>query len=271
MSMPTLNRQQRRQLEQQRSRQRAQRRVERPAHPPMLIKAQQTLAPLEAIIDQIERAGTVDTDRQGRPIFHCAADGQWYESAPQAPAGWRWTLHPAGLHPDVYAAAAAHTSDEARNAALEEAAVIVETAPDYLQDSSFNGAARAIRALKSTPAPTAAEGDALLPAPTTADRKAWEADMHAAGARHLGGNCWEWDVDDFEYRLWQLASHRQQRAEDGQASEVVPTEPLRVFAAGIWTYDGTGQAFSHTDLDEAAFVTYRDRAALAARKEDGNA
>ncbi|KDC72818.1 hypothetical protein [Bordetella bronchiseptica] len=192
-------------------------------------------------------------------------------SAPQAPAGWRWTLHPAGLHPDVYAAAAAHTSDEARNAALEEAAVIVETAPDYLQDSSFNGAARAIRALKSTPAPTAAEGDALLPAPTTADRKAWEADMHAAGARHLGGNCWEWDVDDFEYRLWQLASHRQQRAEDGQASEVVPTEPLRVFAAGIWTYDGTGQAFSHTDLDEAAFVTYRDRAALAARKEDGNA
>ncbi|AZW22502.1 hypothetical protein CS345_14960 [Bordetella bronchiseptica] len=38
--------------------------------------------------------------------------------APQAPAGWRWTLHPAGLHPDVYAAAAAHTSDEARNAAL---------------------------------------------------------------------------------------------------------------------------------------------------------
>ncbi|MGZ9981514.1 hypothetical protein ACXXCT_08600 [Bordetella bronchiseptica] len=47
--MPTLNRQQRRQLEQQRSRQRAQRRVERPAKLPMLIKAQQTLAPLELI------------------------------------------------------------------------------------------------------------------------------------------------------------------------------------------------------------------------------
>lgn len=54
--------------------------------------------------------------------------------------------------------AAPQASAEARNAALEEAAVIVETAPDYLQDSSFNGAARAIRALKSTPAPTAAEG-----------------------------------------------------------------------------------------------------------------
>ncbi|BAO70094.1 hypothetical protein BBS798_3369 [Bordetella bronchiseptica] len=166
MSMPTLNRQQRRQLEQQRSRQRAQRRVERPAHPPMLIKAQQTLAPLEAIIDQIERAGTVDTDRQGRPIFHCAADGQWYESAPQAPAGWRWTLHPAGLHPDVYAAAAAHTSDEARNAALEEAAGALEDhrragrewVPGSLWDALSREAAARIRALKSTPAPTAAEG-----------------------------------------------------------------------------------------------------------------
>ncbi|AMG89627.1 hypothetical protein [Bordetella bronchiseptica] len=157
MSMPTLNRQQRRQLEQQRSRQRAQRRVERPAHPPMLIKAQQTLAPLEAIIDQIERAGTVDTDRQGRPIFHCAADGQWYESAPQAPAGWRWTLHPAGLHPDVYAAAAAHTSDEARNAALEEAAGALEDhrragrewVPGSLWDALSREAAARIRALKS--------------------------------------------------------------------------------------------------------------------------
>ncbi|MGZ8132588.1 hypothetical protein ACXU40_09370 [Bordetella bronchiseptica] len=33
-------------------------------------------------------------------------------AAPQAPAGWRWTLHPAGLHPDVYAAAAARDSAE---------------------------------------------------------------------------------------------------------------------------------------------------------------
>lgn len=40
--------------------------------------------------------------------------------------------------------------DSIRNEALEEAAEICETAPDGLQDSSFNGAARAIRALKST-------------------------------------------------------------------------------------------------------------------------
>ncbi|OAD17161.1 hypothetical protein [Achromobacter insolitus] len=48
-------------------------------------------------------------------------------------------------------------------------------------------------------------------------------------------------------------------------SDAVPNEPLRVFSAGMWTYDGTGQAFSHTELDEAAFVTYRD--ALSAQKE----
>lgn len=82
------------------------------------------------------------------------------------------------------------------------------------QTAMSNALLNVVCALKYTPAPTAAEGDALLPAPTTADRKAWEADMHAAGARHLGGNCWEWDVDDFEYRLWQLASHRRQRTED---------------------------------------------------------
>lgn len=33
-----------------------------------------------------------------------------FDAAPQAPAGWRWTLHPAGLHPHVYAAAAAQAS-----------------------------------------------------------------------------------------------------------------------------------------------------------------
>jgi len=44
---------------------------------------------------------------------------------------------------------------------------------------------------------------------------------------------------------------------DCAKGSVVPSEPLRVFSAGIWTYDGTGQAFSHTDLDAAAFVTYR--------------
>lgn len=40
------------------------------------------------------------------------------------------------------------------------------------------------------------------------ERAAWEADMVAAGAKHLGGECWEWDVDDFEFRLWQIARRR---------------------------------------------------------------
>ena len=36
------------------------------------------------------------------------------------------------------------------------------------------------------------------------------------------------------------------------------TEPLRVFSAGMWKYDGTGESFSHEDLDAAAFVEYRN-------------
>lgn len=44
------------------------------------------------------------------------------------------------------------------------------------------------------------------------ERKAWEADMVSAGAQHLGGDCWEWDVPDFEFKLWQGAMRRQQRA-----------------------------------------------------------
>ncbi|KDS79605.1 transcriptional regulator [Bordetella bronchiseptica KM22] len=132
------------------------------------------------------------------------------DAAPQAPAGWRWTLHPAGLHPDVYAAAAPQASaealdtltidldyadgasvqievhgtekmlrrleawlsgersrirEQARNAALEEAAQVAELTvagnakpgTPYASGTAKQAAAR-IRALKSTPAPTAAEG-----------------------------------------------------------------------------------------------------------------
>ncbi|WP_156337361.1 hypothetical protein [Achromobacter aegrifaciens] len=77
-----MNRQQRRMMEKQQARVRATRRPDRPARLPMLIKTQQTLAPLESIIDQIERDGTVTTDDRGVPIFHCVADGEWYASAP---------------------------------------------------------------------------------------------------------------------------------------------------------------------------------------------
>ncbi|KDC48042.1 hypothetical protein [Bordetella bronchiseptica] len=93
------------------------------------------------------------------PLVRCAA--------PQAPAGWRWTLHPAGLHPDVYAAAAAQEgAEDVRNAALEEAAAAMddhcragrEWIPGSLWDALSREAGARIRALKSTPAPTAAEG-----------------------------------------------------------------------------------------------------------------
>ena len=36
------------------------------------------------------------------------------------------------------------------------------------------------------------------------ERESWEADMLAAGATHLGGDCWEWESDDFEFKIWQM-------------------------------------------------------------------
>ncbi|MDX3986889.1 MAG: hypothetical protein QHC88_16700 [Achromobacter sp.] len=79
--IPAMNRQQRRMMEKQQTRVRATRRP-RPERLPMLVKTQQTLAPLESIIDQIERDGTVTVDARNVPIFHCVADGEWYASAP---------------------------------------------------------------------------------------------------------------------------------------------------------------------------------------------
>ena len=79
--IPAMNRQQRRMMEKQQARVRATRRP-RPERLPMLIKTQQTLAPLESIIDQIQRDGTVTVDPRGVPVFHCVADGEWYASAP---------------------------------------------------------------------------------------------------------------------------------------------------------------------------------------------
>ncbi|KAG0752367.1 hypothetical protein G6F22_021897 [Rhizopus arrhizus] len=47
---------------------------------PMLVATDLVLRPLEAIIDQINRDGTVHTDAKGIPQFR-AGDGKWYESA----------------------------------------------------------------------------------------------------------------------------------------------------------------------------------------------
>ena len=79
--------------------------------------------------------------------------------APQAPAGWRWTLHPAGLHPDVYAAAAARDSaEDVRNAALEEAAAHRKQEARRDNRPSRSGVRRRSAHPQVHPAPTAAEG-----------------------------------------------------------------------------------------------------------------
>lgn len=45
-------------------------------------------------------------------------------------------------------------------------------------------------------------------------------------------------------------------------------KPLTVFDKGPWVYTGTGQEFSGSDLDEAAFVVYRNTAPPAAQAVD---
>ncbi|RSE97136.1 hypothetical protein, partial [Achromobacter aegrifaciens] len=80
------------------------------------------------------------------------------------------------------------------------------------------------------------------------------------------------DSDDFhnnastnELGAWQRGWDDCREADQKQVSGAVrkqsaafPAKPLGIFCAGKWTWSGTGQAFSHTDLDEAAFVAYRD-------------
>lgn len=47
---------------------------------------------------------------------------------------------------------------------------------------------------------------------------------------------------------------------DGVVYAELPDAPLPVFSKGPWTFKETGQSFSGAELDEAAFVAYRDRA-----------
>lgn len=117
-------------------------------------------------------------------------------SAPQAPAGWRWTLHPAGLHPDVYAAAAARDSaEDVRNAALEEAAQVLDRLhyENRRYHTKFRQAANAVRTLKSTPAPTAAEDSQASEAVRDADIPASLAQLVAAvkGMTKLYPHVWD--------------------------------------------------------------------------------
>ena len=148
-------------------------------------------------------------------------------------------------HPDaplsvkpLYAAPQA-SAEDVRNATLEEAAAALEDhrragrewVPGSLWDTLSREAAARIRALKKPQAAQDARpcscpsGDGSLRHPCAVhpagrqqhardvdDREAWAADMVAAGAQHLGDECWEWESDDFLFQLWQVATRRQQRA-----------------------------------------------------------
>lgn len=52
----------------------------KPVRPPMIVGAALVFGPIQAVIDQIERDGTVTTNRRGTPIFR-DGDGQWYCTA----------------------------------------------------------------------------------------------------------------------------------------------------------------------------------------------
>lgn len=66
---------------------RAQRRMkprpcrQRKWEPPMLIKLHATLAPIETLLDDIERTGYTDAER-GVPVFQPAGTSNWFQVAP---------------------------------------------------------------------------------------------------------------------------------------------------------------------------------------------
>jgi len=48
----------------------------------MIVKMNTVLSPLEAILDQLERDGTVHTDERGTPIFLAAPENAWFAMVP---------------------------------------------------------------------------------------------------------------------------------------------------------------------------------------------
>ncbi|MDQ2150092.1 hypothetical protein RBI22_15340 [Alcaligenaceae bacterium C4P045] len=48
----------------------------------MIVKADTALRPLEEVIDQIERHGTVDVSERGAPVFKPPGECQWMDIAP---------------------------------------------------------------------------------------------------------------------------------------------------------------------------------------------
>lgn len=62
----------------------------RPVRTPLIVGTSLVMGPLIAIIDQIERDGTVLIGARGRPVFQ-DGDGKWYET-PAALEGLIWHL-----------------------------------------------------------------------------------------------------------------------------------------------------------------------------------
>ena len=77
-----MNRQQRRAAERLQARQRHKRQIVKPIPVPMIVKMNTVLSPLEDILDQLERDGTVNTDERGTPIFKAAPENAWFAMVP---------------------------------------------------------------------------------------------------------------------------------------------------------------------------------------------
>ncbi|ATI15662.1 transcriptional regulator [Bordetella phage vB_BbrM_PHB04] len=129
------------------------------AQPAAYLTLDEEGSPSMLFFDVVEARTYCELGDEPEPLFRRSALVAG-DANPQAPAGWRWTLHPAGLHPDVYAAAAARDSvEDVRNAALEEAAGHIESKkPVGTIALVVQAFADEVRTLKYTPAPTAAEG-----------------------------------------------------------------------------------------------------------------
>ncbi|MGS1115979.1 hypothetical protein [Castellaniella sp. UC4442_H9] len=77
-----MNREQRRAAERRQRRMPRLHRIERPLPVPMIVKMTTVLSPVEAILDQIERDGTVCVDGRGMPIFKASPENEWFAMVP---------------------------------------------------------------------------------------------------------------------------------------------------------------------------------------------
>ena len=106
-------------------------------------------------------------------------------------------------------------------------------------------------------APTDDEIDALN------DQHRWDTtegrrDLARAVLARWGTQSTHYSAAEFALQALVAAGHVSQELVDRALA--LPDAPLSVFSKGPWTFKETGQSFSGAELDEAAFVAYRDRA-----------